>query len=291
MRKRIFAIIGSCLVLGAMIVALAVPAFAVSNSNGTQYYSPLRIDTIEIGENGIRDTWLFNEIQSGTERYESTFGNYLFEASWLQNYARFDFWYDDVQSFDVPKIALRSSTPQIVSVSDLAGVYFGFGTSSVMDVQVIITFDLWYDEVSADGNSYILREFSTGASWRGDARSIPIGNLIAGSVESASGTDVAMISNLSIVIIANNSQDFLYGLSWMWDGVTHSTSPSVWFAGLNLSLEINVENASYFDVTEWLARATGAFLRFEFAPGFSIDMIFGVLAVIAVVLLIITLVV
>lgn len=292
MRKSILRYLSFALVVISLISLLVVPASAVSNNSGVVGYSPLYIETVEFGDTGIYQSWVFNECQEGSIRATSEFYNYRASGNLQDGSFQGDISYLSFGDSTDPMITFRSARSQIIELDDLESFTLGFSGAFNQGNVFNGYFEcyIWIPVINNTTMEWNLVRHTAANVFRNEDYSIPIGALIGDTISTLlDGNNLyVIISDLEIGVTALNMSFIESGFEVYYD-VSDPPSPNAWMDDVGITANEDIENPLLFDITEWLAKSVGAFLHFEFAPGFSIDMIFGVVIVIAFVFFIITL--
>ena len=277
-----------CFFVVLLLTTMVVPAFASSSGGPGVYAQPaIRIDSVKM-LNGSTS----GSVVDWPNNYYAAYGESVLVSS---SVASFDCAINnqilDTTLFpgSVTSISLRCSdvfmSEDVVFAVDDDGYDVTRFTS--------VTISGYVNLLSSTDGSYVIsptyftQTFNLGASRSVDLAEA-ISQAVAGSVSSASQYN-PWISDLQVVIKYYRDTDDAARLHFSVSQASSDTSFKSWFNSSDLTFVFNETVVDMPGMFDWLLDSVQSFFELEIAPGLSINMLFYVVLVIAVLLAVVKL--
>lgn len=247
----------------AVLVSLAVPAFAWGNTR-TERYSVLPIDSVISGAN-LSDSFPGNSMALGQFTVDGSFFGFYSTLTSQTNILDTEIYGPSQNT-----VLTLSSAGHIVDVNLLDGAVITAGISDTYSLRAVITCTiLTYREAAG---SWVLTPITFQTSYNGET--LRFGQILADSIRSRVSERYVYITSLSIQLTVYADE---------FDGDFHLKMPTsaapvsaqTWSGQFNLTSEtvVVVDPADPNDASfvEWLVVAVGGFLDFEIWPGMSLN--------------------
>ena len=290
MLKRIIPIASACVICIVMILSVPLQGHAMSFNGKDLQYSVLQFDYIESYYSKIPCP--FNSASQGTYREPFEFGDML-----VNGYVSMPNGSNAIEGF-ISGLAGSCvsfySSLQIVRLNDL-NTKWSYWVSPALEGMILGGADITFSVVTLNGSWSNSNELN--AAHHTITGTIPVN--LNGSIDIGQGLyellvdagyqdPYIMLYDLSITVpfVVDNVGTPCLFVSTVTNGLDPNLLYGQWVGNQHIVFENSTGSSDHvnFDVVSWLKDATGSFLDFEIAPGFSFNKILWIILVVGLLL-------